>query len=249
VRLYPAIDILDGSAVRLLKGDFAESKVYDSDPLSAARAFAEEGARYLHVVDLDGAKRGEPVNLEHLRSIAGELGLPVQYGGGLRSDFAVQRAFEAGATRVILGTAIFTDPELPYRAIVEHGEENVLISIDARGGFVATHGWLQATEVPAQEAIARWSEGERGIKRFVYTNIDHDGMLDGPRREDVEMVARAVGDGSVILSGGIGELDHLRAIATLRAEQQLDSIDGVIVGKALYERRLTVADALAALGE
>jgi phosphoribosylformimino-5-aminoimidazole carboxamide ribotide isomerase len=249
VNLYPAIDILDGNAVRLVKGDFDQRKVYDRDPLAAARAFADEGARYLHVVDLDGAKRGEPVNLERLRAIAGELGLPVQYGGGLRSDFAIQRAFEAGATRVILGTAIFTDPELPYRAMAEHGAENVLIAIDARGGFVATHGWLEATEVPAQEAIARWSEGNRGVKRFVYTNIDHDGMLDGPRREDAEMVARAVGDGSVILSGGIGELDHLRAIASLRSEQRLDSIDGVVVGKALYERRFTVAEALAALAE
>jgi phosphoribosylformimino-5-aminoimidazole carboxamide ribotide isomerase len=249
VNLYPAIDILDGNAVRLVKGDFDKSKVYDRDPLAAARAFADEGARFLHVVDLDGARRGEPVNVEQLRAIAGELGLPVQYGGGLRSDFAIQRAFEAGATRVVLGTAIFTDPELPYRAMVEHGGENVLIAIDARDGFVATHGWLEATEVPAQEAIARWSEGNRGVKRFVYTNIDHDGMLDGLRREDAELVARAVGDGSVILSGGIGELDHLRAIASLRREQRLDSIDGVIVGKALYERRFTVAEALEALAE
>lgn len=247
MNLYPAIDILGGNAVRLQRGDFAAKKVYDAEPLSAARAFAEEGAKWLHVVDLDGAKGGEPVNLEHLRAIAGELGLPVQFGGGLRSDFAIRQAFEAGATRVILGTAIFTDPELPYRAMQEHGEENVLVGIDARGGHVATHGWLQATEVTAREAIERWSEGAQGVKRFVYTNIDHDGMLDGPRREDVEMAARAVGDGHVILSGGVGELAHLQALARLRAEQGLASIDGVIVGKALYERRFTVAQALEAL--
>jgi phosphoribosylformimino-5-aminoimidazole carboxamide ribotide isomerase len=123
----------------------------------------------------------------------------------------------------------------------------VLVSIDARDGYVATHGWLETTTVPAREAIERWSEGDGGVKRFVYTNIDHDGMLDGPRSEDVEMAARAVGDGSVILSGGIGELAHLQALAQLRAAQQLDAIDGVIVGKALYERRFTVAQALAAL--
>jgi phosphoribosylformimino-5-aminoimidazole carboxamide ribotide isomerase len=249
VNLYPAIDILGGNAVRLIKGDFEAKKVYDQDPLSAARAFAEEGARYLHVVDLDGAKSGEPVNLEHLRTIVEQLGLPVQFGGGLRSDVSIQAAFEAGARRVILGTAIFTDPELPFRAMEEHGHENVLISIDARDGFVATHGWLEATQVSAREAIERWSQGSGGVKRFVYTNIDHDGMLDGVNREEVEMVARAAGDGSVILSGGIGEVADLRAVAELRAERRLDALDGVIVGKALYEQRFTVAEALWALAD
>jgi phosphoribosylformimino-5-aminoimidazole carboxamide ribotide isomerase len=248
VNLYPAIDILGGNAVRLVKGDFDAKKVYDQDPLSAARAFAEDGARWLHVVDLDGAKTGTPVNLEHLRAITSELGLPVQFGGGLRSDAAVQEAFEAGARRVILGTAIFSDPELPYRAMAEHGRENVLISIDARDGYVATHGWLEATQLPAQEAIERWSEGEGGVKRFVFTNIDHDGMLDGIDPEDAAGAVRAVDDGSLILSGGIGELQHLQSIASLRTAQQLDGLDGVIVGKALYERRFTVAEALAVLG-
>ena len=248
MNLYPAIDILGGNAVRLIKGDFEAKKVYDQDPLSAARAFAQEGARYLHVVDLDGAKSGEPVNVEHLRAIVDELGLPVQFGGGLRSDVSIQAAFEAGARRVILGTAIFTDPELPFRAMEEHGHENVLISIDARAGFVATHGWLEATEVPAREAIARWSEGSGGVKHFVYTNIDHDGMLDGIDPQDAASAVRAVDDGRLILSGGIGELEHLRAIAELRTEQQLEGLDGVIVGKALYERRFTVAEALAVLG-
>ncbi len=245
--LYPAIDILDGSAVRLVKGDFEAKKVYDEDPLAAARGWTKAGAKYLHVVDLDGAKSGAPVNLEHLRRIAGELGLPVQFGGGLRSDAAIAAAFEAGARRVILGTAIFTDPELPYRAMEEHGHENVLVSVDARGGYVATHGWLEATQVPAREAIERWSEGKGGVKRFVFTNIDHDGMLDGVNREEVATMARAAGDGQLILSGGIGTIDDLYAVAALRAEQQLDGLDGVIVGKALYEQRFTVAEALAAL--
>ena len=246
--LYPAIDILDGSAVRLVKGDFEAKKVYDKDPLEAARGWVEEGAEYLHVVDLDGAKTGAPKNIENLRRIASELGVPVQYGGGLRSDAAVVAAFEAGAKRVILGTAIFTDPELPYRAMEAHGRENVLVSIDARGGYVATHGWLEATVVPAREAIERWAEGEQGVKQFVFTNIDHDGMLDGLNREEAAMVARAAGDGSVILSGGIGRVEDLCALAELRTERQLDGLDGVIVGKALYERRFTVAEARAALG-
>jgi phosphoribosylformimino-5-aminoimidazole carboxamide ribotide isomerase len=240
VNLYPAIDILGGNAVRLVKGDFEAKKVYDQDPLSAARAFAEEGARWLHVVDLDGAKGGEPVNIEHLRKIVDELGLPVQFGGGLRSDASIQAAFEAGARRVILGTAIFTDPELPFRAMEEHGHENVLISIDARDGFVATHGWLEATKVPAREAIERWSEGKDGVKRFVYTNIDHDGMLSGPDVDSTAEAVKAARDGRVIHSGGVGELFHLELLQGL-------GLDGVIVGKALYERRFTVAKALAAL--
>ncbi|HEV7528898.1 MAG TPA: 1-(5-phosphoribosyl)-5-[(5-phosphoribosylamino)methylideneamino] imidazole-4-carboxamide isomerase, partial [Solirubrobacteraceae bacterium] len=227
--------------------DFDAKKVYDQDPLSAARAFADAGARFLHVVDLDGAKSGEPVNLEHLRLIAGELGLPVQYGGGLRTMEDVAAAFAAGATRVILGTAIFTNTKLPWQAMEAHGRDNVLVSIDARGGYVATHGWLETTQVPAREAIERFSEGDSGVKRFVFTNIDHDGMLDGVNDEEVEMVARAAGDGSVILSGGIGEVEDLRAVAQLRAERRLDSLDGVIVGKALYEQRFTIAEALQAL--
>jgi phosphoribosylformimino-5-aminoimidazole carboxamide ribotide isomerase len=247
VILYPAIDILEGNAVRLVKGDFDVKRVYDEDPLAAARVWTEAGAQYLHVVDLDGAKTGAPVNLEHLRRIADQLGVPVQYGGGLRSDAAIAAAFGAGAQRVILGTAIFTDPELLYRAIETHGRENVLVSIDARGGYVATHGWLEATQVPAREAIERWSEGKGGVKRFVFTNIDHDGMLDGVNREEVATMTRAVGDGQLILSGGIGTIDDLQAVAALRAEQQLDGLDGVIVGKALYEQRFTIAEAQAAL--
>jgi phosphoribosylformimino-5-aminoimidazole carboxamide ribotide isomerase len=249
VNLYPAIDILGGKAVRLTKGDFEAKKVYDQDPLSAARAFAEEGARYLHVVDLDGARTGEPTNLEHVQRIAGELSLPVQLGGGLRSDLAIETAFEAGVARVILGTAIFTDPELPFRAMRAYGTDRVLISIDARGGRVATHGWLEATEMSTRDAIERWGEGKAGVKQFVFTNIDHDGMLDGPDTDQAVTLAKAVGDGKLILSGGVGELSHLRTVAALRVENDLDALDGVIVGKALYERRFTVAEALAALSD
>ncbi|MHB8235511.1 MAG: HisA/HisF-related TIM barrel protein, partial [Solirubrobacteraceae bacterium] len=130
-------------------------------------------------------------------------------------------------------------------ALDKHGPERVLVSIDARDWLVATHGWLSTTDVPAHEAIERLRE--QGVRTFVFTNIDHDGMLDGPVAEESEQVARSAGDGSVILSGGIGELEHLRAIAALRAERGLEALDGVIVGKALYERRFTVAQAVLAL--
>jgi phosphoribosylformimino-5-aminoimidazole carboxamide ribotide isomerase len=245
VRLYPAIDILGENAVRLVKGDFDAKKVYDEDPLSAARGWTEAGARALHVVDLDGAKRGAPVNLEHLRRIAGELGVPVQYGGGLRSAEAIAAALDAGAERVILGTAAFTDEQLVREALAAHGPERVLASIDVRGGRVATHGWLQSTDMRASDAFAALRE--RGLRNFVFTDIDRDGMLDGASLEEVLAAASAALEGSMIYSGGIGSLADLRALAALRSEHGLDGLAGVIVGKALYERRFTVAEAHAAL--
>jgi phosphoribosylformimino-5-aminoimidazole carboxamide ribotide isomerase len=245
VRLYPAIDILGANAVRLVRGDFDAKKVYDEDPLSAARGWVAAGAEYLHVVDLDGAKRGEPVNIEQLRRVAGEAGVPVQYGGGLRSAQAVDDALAAGAERVILGTIAFTDPDVLVEVLDQHGPERILIGVDVRGGFVATHGWLQSTDMPAREAFEQLRA--RGVRHFVFTNVDHDGMLDGANRDEVAWVARAAGEGSVIFSGGIGTRADLQALADLRRELSLDALDGVIVGTALYEQRFTVAEAKAAL--
>jgi phosphoribosylformimino-5-aminoimidazole carboxamide ribotide isomerase len=238
--LYPAIDILDGSAVRLVKGDFEAKKVYDEDPLAAARGWVQAGAEYLHVVDLDGAKSGAPVNLEDLRRIAGELGVPVQYGGGLRSAHAVGDALAAGAARVILGTAAFTQTGLLEQVLEKHGEERVLVSVDVRGGHVTTAGWTETTEITTEAVID--SLAARGASNLVFTNVDRDGMLEGPDLEEVRRVAQAV-EGSLIYSGGIGQLSDLEGLASL-GEQ---SLEGVIVGKALYERRFTVPEAIAAL--
>jgi phosphoribosylformimino-5-aminoimidazole carboxamide ribotide isomerase len=245
VRLYPAIDILGGNAVRLVRGDFDAKKVYDEDPLSAARGWVDAGAEYLHVVDLDGAKRGEPVNLGQLRRLAAESGVPVQYGGGLRSAKAATDALAAGAARVILGTVAFTDPDVLSETLDAHGPERVLVGVDVRGGFVATHGWVENTRTPAHAAFAELRA--RGVRNFVFTNIDHDGMLDGANREEVASVARAAGEGRVIFSGGIGRREDLEALAGLREQLALEQLDGVIVGTALYERRFTVAEAKAAL--
>jgi len=245
VRLYPAIDILEGSAVRLVRGDFDAKRVYDADPLSAARGWVGGGAEYLHVVDLDGARGGEPVNLDQLRRIAGDVGVPVQYGGGLRSAGAISAALSAGAARVILGTAAFAGASVLDEALAAHGSERVAVAVDVRDGRVATHGWLQSTDVAARDAFAELRE--RGVRDFVFTNIDHDGMLDGASREEVETVATAAGDGSVIVSGGIGSLDDLRGLAALRRERGLERLAGVIVGTALYEGRFTVAAARSVL--
>ncbi|MFI5004799.1 MAG: 1-(5-phosphoribosyl)-5-[(5-phosphoribosylamino)methylideneamino]imidazole-4-carboxamide isomerase [Solirubrobacterales bacterium] len=239
--LYPAIDIMEGSAVRLVKGDFAAKKVYDEDPLAAARAWVAAGAEHLHVVDLDGARAGQPVNLEHVRRIASELDVPVQLGGGLRTLEAISAALAAGAQRTILGTAAFTDPDLLERALAAHGPERVLVSVDVRGGWVATAGWTQTTEMTAAQVVA--SLHERGVTELVYTNVDRDGMLEGPDLDEVREIARAV-RGRMLYSGGIGALADLEGLVAL-GEQ---SLAGVIVGKALYERRFTVAQARAALG-
>ena len=247
MHLYPAIDILAGNAVRLVRGDFDAKKVYDADPLDAARAWVAQGAQRLHVVDLDGARDGAPANVEHLRRIAAEVGVPVQYGGGLRTPADAAAALEAGAARVVIGTAAFTQDGLLEEILAAHPAQRVAVGVDVRGGLVATHGWLQTTSLRARDALAELLE--RGVRSFVFTNIDHDGMLDGPNADEVEWVAGAVGEGEVILSGGIGSLEDLRDVARLAGERSLDRLEGVIVGTALYERRFTVAQAQEALGE
>ncbi len=237
--LYPAIDIMGGSAVRLVKGDFEAKKVYDEDPLEAARGWTEEGARFLHVVDLDGARAGRPVNLEHLRRIVSELGVPVQYGGGLRSAEAVGAALEAGAERVILGTAAFADPEFLAEVIAEW-PDRVLVSVDVRGGRLTTDGWTETSEITTASIVE--SLHERGVRNLVYTNVDRDGMLEGPDLDEVREVAETV-RGRFLYSGGIGQLSDLEGLAALRQV----NLAGVIVGKALYEKRFTVAQGQAAL--
>jgi phosphoribosylformimino-5-aminoimidazole carboxamide ribotide isomerase len=246
VRLYPAIDILGGNAVRLVKGDFEAKKVYDEDPLSAARAWTRAGARALHVVDLDGARSGTPVNLEQLRLIAGELDVPVQYGGGLRSIGAVDDALRAGAARVILGTAAFTDPALLEQALEKHGPERVVVSVDVRGGEVSIEGWTKAAEVGVSEVFATLLE--KGVRELAYTNVDRDGMLGGLNFEDLIRVAKAAEHGHLVYSGGVGEIEDLRQLAELQQEAHLENLTGVIVGKALYEGRFTIAEAHAVLG-
>jgi phosphoribosylformimino-5-aminoimidazole carboxamide ribotide isomerase len=242
VKLYPAIDILGGNAVRLVKGDFDAKTVYEEDPLAAARGWTRAGAQRLHVVDLDGARGGAPVNLEHLRRIAHELGVPVQFGGGLRSARAVADALAAGAQRVILGTAAFTDPDLLLRVLDAHGPSRVLVSVDVRGGHVSTAGWTQTTELSTSAVLERLHAS--GVRNLVYTNVDRDGMLEGPDLQEVAEIAAAV-QGTVLYSGGIGALADLEGLAGL----EQPSLHGVIVGKALYEGRFTVAEARTALGD
>jgi phosphoribosylformimino-5-aminoimidazole carboxamide ribotide isomerase len=232
--LLPAIDIRGGRAVRLTRGDYAEETVYADDPLEAARSFVEAGARFLHVVDLDGAREGHPVNLEQLRRIATELGVSVQYGGGLRSVKAVREALAAGAERVVVGTAAYSDVDF-VDVLLESWEPRVVVAVDVRGGHVSVAGWTKSTQMLPEDVIERLQR--RGVKQFMYTNVDRDGTMEGPDLDEVRRVSSTV-RGRFLYSGGISSVGDLVALKSLR----LLNLAGVVSGKALYEHRFTVAE-------
>ena len=232
--LLPAIDNRGGKALRLRQGDFDQETVYNEDPLEAARAWVDQGARFLHVIDLDGARDGAPANLEHLERITTELTVPVQYGGGLRDVGAVRAALAAGADRVILGTAAYADAEF-LDACVASWPSNVLVAVDVRGGRVSVAGWTKETQMRPDDVIERMQR--RGVRQFVYTNVDRDGMLEGPDLEEVKRIGE-ITRGRFLYSGGIGSLQDLEGLSSLR----LVNLAGVVSGKALYEGRFTIGE-------
>lgn len=238
--LYPAIDIRGGKAVRLLQGDYARETAYDADPVDAARRWADEGAEFLHVVDLDGAKAGEPRNLESVRRIAAAVGCPIQVGGGLRDEASVAAVLDAGAERVVIGTAALRDPDF-LQAMVDTHAERVVVSVDARDGKVSLSGWTETSDVDVADAVADLSR--RGVSRFLCTAIEVDGTMEGPAIGELSRIAAAT-EAQVIASGGVGVLADLEAIAAMSTS----NIEGAIVGRALYEQRFTVPEAIEALG-
>lgn len=239
--LYPAIDIRGGRAVRLLQGDYDRETAYDTDPVNAACRWADEGAQFLHVVDLDGAKAGEPQNLKNVRRIAAAVDCPIQVGGGLRNADAVAAVLAAGADRVVIGTAALRDPEFLDEVLAEHGER-VVVSVDARGGKVALSGWTERTGRDVADTVAQLDD--QGVTRFLCTEIDVDGTMNGPALDELKRIASST-SASVIASGGIGDISDLHALAE-QAELR-DNLEGAIVGRALYEQKFTVAEAIAAL--
>lgn len=237
--LYPAIDIRGGQAVRLLQGDYERETAYDADPVDAAKRWADEGAEFLHVVDLDGAKAGEPRNLDAVERIAATVDCPIQVGGGLRDPRSVRAILDAGADRVVIGTAAMRDPEFLDAMLESHGHR-IVVSVDARAGRIALEGWTEAGEEDVVDAVAALSE--RGVARFLCTAIEVDGTMEGPALDLLNEIAAAT-SAQVIASGGVGDLTHLESLASSMPA----NVEGAIVGRALYEQRFTVAEAIEAL--
>jgi len=234
--IYPAIDIRGGKCVRLLQGDYNQETVYHDDPVSVAQEWEAQGGQWIHLVDLDGAKAGHPVNHELIGRIAQAVKVPVQVGGGLRKDEDVERLLSLGVSRVILGTAAIEDRAFVSRVLARYGAK-VAIGIDARDGYVATRGWLETSRVRAED-LARELAAE-GAQTFIFTDISRDGMMSGPNVEAIVRLAQVSGR-TVIASGGVSKQDDLDRLAAHAA----DGVGGAIIGKALYTGSIKLAEAV-----
>ena len=235
--IFPAIDLLDGRAVRLAQGDYARVTVYNEDPVAQARMFAEAGATWVHVVDLDGARDGVPGNIAIVERIARETGLAVQTGGGIRTLDTMRRLADAGASRMVLGTKLVTDEAFVADAVAEFGDA-VVAGVDARDGEVKIAGWREGTGVPAAELVAELAG--RGICHLVYTDISRDGMGTGISGDAYRSVAAGAGF-PVVVSGGMSSITDVHTVAGLGETVA----EGVIIGRALYEDAIDLAEDLA----
>lgn len=237
--LFPAIDIQGGKCVRLRRGDFREATVFGDDPVARARLWQEEGAQVLHVVDLDGAREGRLVNLAIIEEIAGNVTIPVQFGGGIRDSETLRDIAGGPVDRVVIGTGAVINEDFLQEAVAVL-EERLVISVDADQGMVTSHGWQQRSSVPAIRFTKHLQE--QGVRRVLYTDIARDGMMMGPNLRATRELAESV-DIDIIASGGISSLDDLRALK----DMGLPNVSSVIVGRALYEGTFTIAEARAIL--
>lgn len=229
--VFPAIDVRGGRCVRLVQGDFGRSKEYDADPVRRAREWERRGAEALHVVDLDGAKEGGPVQIEIVRRISDSVGIPVQAGGGVRSVKDVRALLDSGASRVVMGTAAL-DRDLRLRAL-EEAKGSLVVAVDARDGTVATHGWLRSSGVCVLELAEELAAG--GVASVLYTDVGRDGMGSGPALEETGRVASII---PTIASGGV------RGVEDVAALSRIEGVVGAVVGTALYEGRVTLEELL-----
>lgn len=239
MELFPAIDLLDGRAVRLYQGDYDRETVYNDDPVAQAIEFARAGARWIHVVDLDAARSGTPRNRDVIAAIAAAVEVPIQTGGGVRSEAAADALFDAGVARVVLGTAALEDPAL-VAALASRVP--VAVGLDARGREVAVRGWEQGSGRDLLDVAREFADV--GVEALIVTEIGRDGTLEGPDVDGLGEVLEAT-ELPVIASGGVGTIDDLRALDALRSAGR--RLSGAIVGRALYEGAFTLADALAAV--
>lgn len=239
--VYPAIDIRGGKCVRLFQGDYGQETVYADSPLAMAKRWVEQGASWVHLVDLDGAKEGKPANAALIKEIARSIPVPVQVGGGIRTEEQIADYLKAGVARVIVGTAAIEDEPFTKRILQNYGDK-IAIGLDCRNGLVATRGWLTTTDVQATELAKRLVT--YGAETFIYTDIARDGTMTGPNVEEIAALAMATGK-SVIASGGVSHLDDLLTLAAHAS----DGVSGAIVGKALYTDAFTLEEALQRMEE
>jgi phosphoribosylformimino-5-aminoimidazole carboxamide ribotide isomerase len=238
--LFPAIDLKDGNCVRLVKGDMDQATIYGENPGEQAKLFADAGCKWIHVVDLNGAFAGKPENAGAVESILTAVeGVPVQLGGGIRDRATIDFWLERGVARVILGTAALRDPEL-VRQAAKACPDKIAVGIDARGGRVAVEGWAETSDMEVLDLARKFEDA--GVAAIIYTDIDRDGVLTGPNVQATADLARAI-DIPVIASGGVSSIDDLRA---LQAEAS-SGIVGVISGRAIYDGRIELSEALAVL--
>ncbi|WP_433944989.1 1-(5-phosphoribosyl)-5-[(5-phosphoribosylamino)methylideneamino]imidazole-4-carboxamide isomerase [Paenibacillus sp. SN-8-1] len=237
--IYPAIDIRDGKCVRLVQGDYARETIYNDNPVEVAKSWEAQGGEFIHLVDLDGAKAGHPVNDALIGEIARSVQVPVQVGGGIRTVNDVERLLGLGVSRLIIGTAAIEDREFTESVLGQYGDK-VAIGIDARNGLVATRGWLETSEVQA-EVLAK-ELAAKGAETFIFTDISRDGMMQGPNVEAIRALAEASGK-TVIASGGVTVQEDLIKLAAHAGQ----GVGGAIVGKALYTGSVDLAKAIQAL--
>jgi phosphoribosylformimino-5-aminoimidazole carboxamide ribotide isomerase len=236
MEIIPAIDLRNGKCVRLYQGDYEKETVFSKDPVSVALRWQSEGARRLHIVDLDGAAKGKTYNLEAIEDIIAAIDIPIQVGGGIRSIETIEQLLNIGVERTILGTVAVEKPDLVQEACRRFAEQ-IIVSIDAKDRLVATRGWLQETKVSASELAAKMVK--LGVKRFIYTDINRDGTLTSPNFEAISELLSQV-DVPVIAAGGISSVYHLTRLAKL-------GVEGAIVGKAIYTGDIILADAFKAI--
>jgi phosphoribosylformimino-5-aminoimidazole carboxamide ribotide isomerase len=238
--IYPAIDLRGGKCVRLFQGLASEETIYFEDPLDAARKWIEEGAKHMHLVDLDGAFSGGSANLDAVQKIAQETQLRVQLGGGMRDNSSVKKALSLGLSRVIIGTRACTDPQWVGELIKEFGPDKIVVGIDAKDGLVATKGWVETTKIGAIE-LARQMQ-DLGVRWIIHTDVATDGAMKGPNLEAQQKIAEAVPSCQIIASGGVtssGDIDALRELS-----KSTPNIEGVIIGRALYEGTIELSKIL-----
>ncbi|MGL4521168.1 MAG: 1-(5-phosphoribosyl)-5-[(5-phosphoribosylamino)methylideneamino]imidazole-4-carboxamide isomerase [Bacilli bacterium] len=238
--VYPAIDLLDRQCVRLYQGDYEQSTVYNASPLQQAQQFKAEGAEWLHIVDLNGAKEGARIHADIICEIIEQTSLQVQVGGGIRNEADVAYYLEKGVARVILGSVAITDPDFVVEMVQQWGAERIVVGLDSKKGFVSTHGWLSTSEQTAADVAEQLAK--RGVQHFICTDIATDGTLTGPNIElcvDIATQASA----NVIVSGGVATLTDIESCKQKYAE----NITGVIVGKALYSNQFTLKQAIEAV--